>query len=211
MSLADRRVDYGKASFDAATAAPDPISQFRHWYAEAEAARLVEPNAMTLATAGIDGAPTARIVLLKEVDERGFVFFTDYRSQKGGELRANPRAALVFFWQTLERQVRIVGKVERVSAEESAAYYASRPRESQLGAWASHQSQPLRERAVLDRSLAEVASRFGDGQIPYPVHWGGFRVIPDAVEFWQGRPSRLHDRLLYGHGPAGWVITRLSP
>ena len=169
---------------------------------------------MTLATASVGGTPSARIVLLKAFDERGFVFFTDYRSRKGAELEANPRAALVFWWHELERQVRITGTVTQTSREDSERYYRSRPLGSRLGAWASHQSRVIAGRAALETDLQEIERRFGDGEVPLPPHWGGYRVDPDVIEFWQGRESRLHDRIRYsrdGGQGRGWRIERLSP
>jgi pyridoxamine 5'-phosphate oxidase len=166
---------------------------------------------MTLATASRDGVPSARIVLLKGVDERGFTFFTDYRSRKGAELTENPLAALTFLWKEIERQVRIMGAVSRVSAEESEAYFRTRPPGSQLGAWASTQSAVIASRAELDQRLQEVTARFASGDVPLPPHWGGFRVVPDEIEFWQGRQNRLHDRLRYTREQSGWTIVRLSP
>lgn len=210
-SIADLRLGYARASLREGDVAPEPVAQFLAWFDEARRAELREPNAMTLATATPDGAPSARVVLLKGADERGFVFYTDFRSRKGEELAANPRAALVFFWGELERQVRVTGAVARVSREESEAYYRSRPLGSRLGAWASHQSRVIPDRADLEARAAAMAERFADGDVPLPAHWGGFRVVPDTVEFWQGRPNRLHDRLRYVRDREGWRIERLSP
>jgi pyridoxamine 5'-phosphate oxidase len=208
----DVRVDYGRSRLQEGDVAPDPIEQFRVWFAEATAANIPEANAMTLATADASGAPSARVVLLKGIDDRGFTFFTNYDSRKARELTANPRAALCFFWQPLERQVRIEGTVEKVSRAESEEYFSRRPRQAQIGAWVSQQSSPITSRAELERLEAELQKRFGDGPVPLPEYWGGYRVVPHAIEFWQGRPSRLHDRLLYTLNDGGdWTLRRLSP
>lgn len=189
----------------------DPVRQFSRWFDEATRVGEPEPNAMTLATSTADGRPSARIVLLKGVDAGGFQFFTNTSSRKGDELAANPRAALVFFWPLLERQVRIEGRVEEVPRAESAAYFAMRPRESQVGAWASQQSRVIPSREWLERAVEDSARRFGDAEVPLPDHWGGYRVIPDQIEFWQGRENRLHDRILYERASDGWNVGRLSP
>jgi pyridoxamine 5'-phosphate oxidase len=191
---------------------PDPMVQFGRWFDDAEAADLVEPSAMTLATATAEGVPSARMVLLRGVDQRGFVFYTNYESRKAAELAANPRAALVFWWGELQRQIRVEGPVERTSQQESAAYFRTRPLGSRLSAWASPQSRVIPGRAVLDQRVAELAAGHPDGDIPLPPFWGGYRLVPEVVELWQGRPNRLHDRLRYTRSADGrWQIKRLAP
>jgi pyridoxamine 5'-phosphate oxidase len=210
-SLAELRKNYSLGSLDEADIDRDPIRQFEKWFAQAVDARLPEPNAMTLATVDARGYPAARIVLIKGVDERGFVFFTNYESRKGAELAVNPRASLLFHWVELERQVRIEGRIDKTDAAESDAYYASRPLASRIGAWASAQSQVIESRAVLEAREAEIRAQYGEHP-PRPPFWGGYRLQPDAIEFWQGRPSRLHDRLRFIRSTDGaWRIERLSP
>lgn len=213
MSIAHLRDEYLHGTLSEHEVDRDPIRQFDRWMNEAQAAQVVQPTAMTLATATADGVPSARMVLLKGFDAHGFVFYTDYRSQKGNELAHNPRAALVSFWAELERQVRVTGRVTKVTHEESAAYFNSRPLGSRLSATASHQSSVIDGRAALDSRVVELAHRYDTGNPPpLPEHWGGYRVRPDTVEFWQGRQSRLHDRLLYTRDGDGiWRIERLSP
>ena len=212
MDLSDLRREYEQAGLSLGDLAADPVVQFRAWFAQALAADPTDANAMTLASADREGRPSARIVLLKGVDERGFVFFTNYESRKGRDLAENPQAALVFFWPLLDRQVRVEGRVERTSREESAAYFKSRPLRARVGAWVSRQSRVLPGREELEREVAQAEERFADGEVPLPDFWGGFRLVPAVVELWQGRPSRLHDRFRYERAAAGgWRVERLSP
>jgi pyridoxamine 5'-phosphate oxidase len=216
LKIDELRTEYRRATLDESSVEPDPIRQFERWFSEAVDATMPEPNAMTLATVDEDGNPSARVVLLKGADERGFTFFTNYASRKGRELAVRSRAALLFYWPELERQIRIEGAVTRVDAGESAQYFAGRPRPSQLGAWASPQSEPIGGRAELEARFAEVADRYRDasGPVPRPAHWGGYRLVPDSLEFWQGRASRLHDRIRYRRTqaqPSAWIIDRLAP
>ncbi len=211
--VADLRQNYTLGDLIETNVESNPIQQFQLWLEQAVAADIIEPNAMTLATATPDGKPTARIVLLKGFDERGFVFYTNYQSLKGKQAIANPHAALVFFWDRLERQVRIEGKITKVSPEESDSYFHSRPLGSQIGAWTSNQSEVIPNREFLQSKQQEIAAKYQNREkIARPDHWGGFRVIPEVIEFWQGRPNRLHDRLIYRLQPNNsWIIERLSP
>jgi pyridoxamine 5'-phosphate oxidase len=212
MNLAELRKEYSLAGLSEKDLAKDPFRQFEKWFQEAEAAKIDEPNAAILATAAKDGRPSARILLLKGVDGRGFVFYTNYDSRKGRELEANPRAAFLFPWLALERQVTIEGEVSRIAREESEAYFHSRPRASQLAAWASLQSSIIPGRKELEGAMKAMEKKFSGIEAPRPPNWGGFRLVPDTVEFWQGRRSRLHDRLRYRREPSGaWLVERLAP
>lgn len=210
-SLADLRQEYGLAGLSEADAGDDPFALFRRWFDQAVAAALSDPNAFILATSTPEGAPSARAVLLKGLDARGFTFFTNYDSRKGRELADNPRAAMVFLWHPLERQVRVEGTVEVVTAAESDEYYAVRPLGSRLGAWASPQSAVIPDRAYLEAQHAALTAQYADGGVPRPPNWGGYRVLPAVIEFWQGRPSRLHDRIRFTRAGGIWVRDRLAP
>jgi len=210
-SIADLRHNYTLQQLNEADVDPNPIKQFQRWFDQAIAAQLPEPNAMTLATATRSGIPSARIVLLKSLDERGFVFYTNYESHKGQDLAENPQAALVFLWTVLERQVRLEGQVEKIAAAETDAYFQSRPLESRLGAWTSDQSRVISDRDVLEQRFAELKATYADEKVPRPPHWGGYRVMPHQIEFWQGRTSRLHDRLRYRLEQGNWLVERLAP
>jgi pyridoxamine 5'-phosphate oxidase len=210
-SLADLRKDYSTSGLTETDAGHDPFALFQRWLDQAIAAELSDPNAMVLATSTPDGVPSARAVLLKALDDRGFTFFTNYDSRKGHEMASNPKVALVFLWHQLERQVRVEGTVEVVTAAESDEYYAKRPLGSRLGAWASPQSAVITSRTVLEQAHAELMAKYPSGDPPRPPNWGGYRVLPAVIEFWQGRPSRLHDRIRFTRAPSGWVRERLAP
>lgn len=211
-SLAALRADYTRSELRKSSVDPDPLKQFQQWLHEAIEAQLPEPNAMTLATTAADGSPAARVVLLKGLDADGFVFFTNYLSDKGRQLARDPRAALVFLWLELERQVRVEGRVEPITRQESEAYFYSRPRASQIGTVASQQSRVVASRDILEARFTQLSEDYADCDIPMPEHWGGYRLTPTLLEFWQGRPSRLHDRLRYRRQPDGqWLLERLEP
>jgi pyridoxamine 5'-phosphate oxidase len=210
-TISDLRKEYTLKGLDAVDVAENPIVQFRRWFDAALAAAIPEPNAMHVSTVTSEGRPDGRIVLLKEVTDAGFVFYTNYESRKGQELAAHPFAALTFFYQPLEQQIRIEGRVEKVSPDESTTYFHSRPRGSQIGAWVSNQSQLIVSRGVLETRQQDLEAKFADQEIPRPAHWGGYRVVPDTIEFWQGRPSRLHDRIRYRKENDNWTIERLAP
>lgn len=206
------RKEYSTRGLNESDLAPSPLTQFQRWYEEAVAANVIEPNAMTLATATRDGVPSARTILLKGFDERGFIFYTNYESQKGKELAENPNAALVFYWATFERQIRITGVIDKISPEESESYFKSRPMGAQLGAWVSLQSQVIPNREVLEERLTELINELADTEnIPVPPYWGGYCLAPREIEFWQGRINRLHDRFRYTRLNGDWKIERLSP
>ncbi len=207
---ASLRQEYGRRELTRKGMLSDPIEQFREWFQDCQRSGVVEPNAMTLSTVGDGGRPSSRMVLLKGFDESGFTFFTNYESRKARELEANPYASLVFWWQAVERQVRVEGVTERVADQAADRYFESRPRESQLGAWASPQSRPLKSRDELEDRYRSFAERYPDG-IPRPQHWGGFLLRPECIEFWQGRAGRLHDRILYRRDGEGWLLDRLAP
>lgn len=211
LNIADIRMDYMLAALDEETAGTDPIAFFSKWFKDAESARITEINAMTLATADAQNRPHARIVLLKGLDDRGFVFFTNYDSAKGQHIAENPNVSLLFFWKELERQVRIDGRIEKVPAEESDIYFHSRPEGSRLGAWASPQSREIPHRNILDLNYSKYEAEFSGIQIPRPAHWGGYIVIPERIEFWQGRSSRMHDRILFKRNGSAWHRSRLAP
>jgi pyridoxamine 5'-phosphate oxidase len=207
----ERRHSYDRETLDEANAALEPFAQFARWIGDAVTADVLEPNAMSLATVDASGRPSARIVLLRGWNERGFVFFTNYESQKGRDITANPAAALLFFWGQLERQVRIEGRVEQLAAADSDAYFARRPRGHRISAWASPQSEVIPDRAALEARMEDMEQRFAGADVPRPPHWGGYRVVPERIEFWQGRPNRAHDRLAYTLASGAWVRERLAP
>lgn len=214
MDLSDFRREYLKGGLARRDLNPDPHQQFTQWFSQSQKVEIADPTAMVLATVGADGQPSQRTVLLKYFDEKGFVFFTNFESRKAREMAANPRVSLLFVWLELERQIQINGRVERVSAAESARYFLTRPKESQMAAWVSSQSHPLSSRQILLQKFQEMKTKIGEGKVPIPSFWGGYRVIANEIEFWQGRQNRLHDRFLYRRmesSPSGWTIERLAP
>lgn len=211
MDIADLRREYTKGGLAFENTSPDPFAQFKHWFDQAIEAKLLEPNAMTLATADASGLPNVRTVLLKAYDSRGFVFFTNYTSRKAQELNANPKAAALFPWLPLERQIKIQGRAEKISTAESLKYFVSRPHGSQLGAWVSQQSSVISSRKLLEMKLSELKRKFTEGKVPLPDFWGGYRIVPEVFEFWQGGANRLHDRIEYRLDSAQWSRQRLAP
>ena len=209
--IANIRREWSSRKLDESNVSSNPFGQFSEWMREAIDADILDPNAMTLATADKSGVPSARIVLLKSIDEKGLVFYTNYESKKAKDLLENPRASVVLFWKELERQIRVIGTVEKISQKESEEYFTTRPYESQIGAWASKQSSELKGRESLEKKFVEIKSKYPEGKVPLPDFWGGFRIIPEQFEFWQGRPSRLHDRIAYIKEKANWKIIRLAP
>lgn len=209
--IANIRREWSSRKLDESNVSSNPFGQFSEWMREAIDADILDPNAMTLATADKSGVPSARIVLLKSIDEKGLVFYTNYESKKAKDLLENPRASVVLFWKELERQIRVIGTVEKISQKESEEYFTTRPYESQIGAWASKQSSELKGRELLEKKFAEIKSKYPEGKVPLPEFWGGFRIIPEQFEFWQGRPSRLHDRIAYFKENGKWKIIRLAP
>lgn len=205
------RREWSSRKLDESNVNKNPVGQFSEWMQEAIDAELLDPNAMTLATADKNGVPSARIVLLKSIDKKGLIFFTNYESSKGKDLLENPKASVVFFWKELERQVRVAGTVEKISKKESEKYFKSRPYESQISAWASNQSSEVRSRNVLEEKFAQFKKKYPEKKVPLPDFWGGFRIIPERFEFWQGRPNRLHDRITYLKEKDKWEIVRLAP